>query len=152
MIKRDWLLDVTAILTHDNCPDGSASALIASDVLPTARIVFLMHGTQAYEDLAPAPGMLFVDITPPKARAKEFVAAGAIVLDHHAKQEDVVKMFGERGIYADEKRQRGVSGAGLAYEHVWRPFMLAGEEGVMAKLDATEQAKVLTRAATRANR
>lgn len=64
--------------------------------------------------------MLFCDITPPRARVAEFVAAGAIVLDHHKGAEDIARAFGERGVFADEKLEPGVSGAYLAYREVWR--------------------------------
>jgi hypothetical protein len=45
------------------------------------------------------------------------------VLDHHASARPVVEAFGDRGIFADEVSQPGVSGATLAFEHVWRKIV-----------------------------
>jgi hypothetical protein len=115
---------VRVIVTHQNsatnpCADGVASALLLHDALPEARVVFVGHGTPEYLELPVEPGMLFADITPSAERVREFVSAGAIVLDHHAKQRELVAAFGELGVYSDEP---GVSGAVLAYREVWGRF------------------------------
>lgn len=108
---------ITRIITHANCPDGIASAMILHDALPDASVEFVQYGTPEHRDMHATPGMLFCDITPPRERVSEFVGAGAMVLDHHAAQKDIVDAFGENGVYACET---GKSGAWLAYWHVWR--------------------------------
>lgn len=116
------LKDVKSIITHDHCADGMASALILHDALPDASIRFIQHGTEELKNLQAEPGMLFCDFAPPEARVQEFIDAGAVVLDHHKKQEHIVRAFGERGVFADEKKDVGVSGAVLAFNHVWWPI------------------------------
>lgn len=128
---------VTHIISHKNCPDGIASALICAAALPHTKVSFVMYGEAEYEDFPlPAdqvgilghpsigPVQLWVDIIPPAKRAQEFADTGrCIVLDHHKGAQDVVALFGERGRFADEKVDVGVSGALLAYEHVYLPQM-----------------------------
>lgn len=113
---------VTKLITHDNCADGLASAMIVKDALPHVEVVFAQHGTPSLEALAPSSGLLFCDIAPPRERAGAFVEAGAIVLDHHKHARDVVELFGDRGVFADETAQPGWSGATLAYLAVWFPM------------------------------
>ena len=129
----EGLRNVREIISHKNCPDGIASALICHDALPGASVRFVMYGESDYTDLPVQEGMLFVDIIPPKDRAEQFAQAGAIVLDHHLHAKDVVAQFGARGRFADERERPGVSGALLAYDHVWHPLMsgkVAGASGV----------------------
>jgi hypothetical protein len=109
---------VTKLITHDNCADGLASAMLVRDALPHVEVVFAQYNTPSLEQLPATAGLLFCDITPPRARAGEFVEAGAIVLDHHTHARDIVELFGERGVFADESDHPGVSGALLAFEHV----------------------------------
>lgn len=109
---------ITTFVTHANCADGIASALIARDAIPGLKVLFVNHNTRELDELKPEPGMVFCDMTPPRARAHEFVDAGVWVLDHHEAQKDIVAMFGERGIYCDAQ---GVSGATLALWHIWEP-------------------------------
>jgi hypothetical protein len=95
---------VKVIVTHDNCTDGLAAAILLHDVLPDAEIIFAQHGTEAYAKLEVRPNMLFVDIVPPKERYEEFLKAGAIVLDHHKGVKDVVEKFGTNAVFGDEKQ------------------------------------------------
>lgn len=105
------------------CADGLASAMIIKDALPNAQFAFMNYNTKEHDELPAEEGLLFVDFTPPKKRVQEFVDAGAIVLDHHDKARPVVEAFPEgQRVFADEKVDRGVSGALLAYRHVWRPL------------------------------
>jgi hypothetical protein len=126
MISKDLLDAVRVIVTHDSCSDGLTSALILRDVLPAARIAFVQYETPGLLGLAAEPGMLFCDMSPPASRADEFVAAGAVVLDHHRTARKVVEAFGDRGVFADEAREPGVSGATLAYREVWRALAPTG--------------------------
>lgn len=135
---------VKHIVTHANCADGMASAMILKSFLPDASVQFVSHGAEL-DNLEATPGMLFCDICPPRGRAQDFRDAKAIVLDHHVSQRDVVESFGYDGVYADLP---GVSGAMLAYlfvetgtglaspnarsdeDHVMRCFQLAQFAGV----------------------
>lgn len=121
-ISLDKLRAVQTLVTHDSCGDGTGSALLIKDALPEAEVVFVQHGTDAFKTLQAKPGMLFCDIIPPADRADEFIAAGALVLDHHRTARSVVERFGENGIFADENQEPGVSGTMLAYQHVWKPL------------------------------
>lgn len=119
---------VRTIVTHENCSDGVASALILVDAIPAARVCFVQHNTTGLRDLPAEPGMLFCDIVPPRERVAEFVDAGAIVLDHHRGAREIVEAFGPRGVFADEVREPGVSGATLAFRKVW--IQIRGSNGL----------------------
>lgn len=97
----------TRIITHANCADGIASAMILRRALDLP-VTWMSHG----DDPDPEPA-LFCDISPPRHRVQEWFDAGACVLDHHATARDIVERFGVRGWYGD---QSGVSGARLAYK------------------------------------
>lgn len=118
-MRRELLAEVRTIVSHAGCPDGFASALILRHVLPHADVVFVEHSTPEYAALPASPGMLFCDIVPPATRAEAFRAAGALVLDHHKGARELVQAFGERGVFADEATEPGVSGASLACREVW---------------------------------
>src|SRR5256885_13008647 len=79
-VDRNLLAAVRTIVAHDECADGTASAILLHDALPGAEVVFADYGGAAGRPVA-GPGLLFCDFSPPAARADEFVAAGAIVLD-----------------------------------------------------------------------
>jgi len=124
-MKREVFKGVNRIITHSNCPDGMASAVLLYDAL---KIVpeFHTYGTDSFENLKITPRTLFCDICPPKHLVDKFVEAGGIVLDHHKGAESSVAKFGKRGFFADETEEPGVSGAHLAFREVWRPAMLFG--------------------------
>jgi hypothetical protein len=125
MIPIDKLRSVQKLVTHARCPDGIASAILILDAMPWLEppdVIFLEHGSREYAELRCEPGMLFCDLAPPAARVREFVEAGAIVLDHHAGARETVQAFGELGVFADERTEPGVSGAVLAFREVWRPI------------------------------
>lgn len=122
MIDKKKLAAVKTIVTHKDCADGTASAILLHDALPEARVLFMQHNTPELAALKAEPGMLFCDFAPPRERAQEFVDAGTIVLDHHKTAKDVVAMFGKSAVFGDELDEPGVSGAVLAYRHVWRPL------------------------------
>lgn len=119
---KEALKDVRKIVTHENCADGTVSGMILRDALPNTEVVFLQHGTEPYLNLPVEDGLLFCDIVPPPARADEFVQAGALVLDHHKTARSVVAKFGPNGVFSDEAKEPGVSGAMLAYREVWEPL------------------------------
>lgn len=126
-IPLDALRTVTTVVTHADCPDGIASAMILHDALPHARIIFARHGAPETVALRAEPGMLFCDFSPPEARVVEFVDAGAIVLDHHRTARAVVEAFGPLGVFGDEVTDHGVCGAVLAFREVWRPLVPGAE-------------------------
>lgn len=109
---------VKTVVAHKSCPDGTASAMIcvralnAMGVDPEVR--FIQYGTKEHGGLAPGPGQLFVDITPPMARWREWVDHRPVVLDHHDTAEEAVSGLG--GVYGWPEE----SGATLAFEHVMR--------------------------------
>lgn len=124
----DQLQNVKVIISHgNNCPDGVASAMIVANAYAGSderRDIFTVdHGGEDRAELEPQPGMMFVDFSPPEDKAKAFIEAGALVLDHHAKGSSV-QAFVEAGlgVFGDERRDPGVCGAVLAYEHVWKPL------------------------------
>ena len=127
-IDIEKLKAVTTIVSHDNCTDGLSAAMLLHDVLPDAEIIFAQHGTEPYSKLEARPNMLFVDIVPPAERYEEFLKMGAIVLDHHKGVKDIVEKFGELAVFGDEKLNPGISGAPLAYKHVWKPFQVLRRE------------------------
>jgi oligoribonuclease NrnB/cAMP/cGMP phosphodiesterase (DHH superfamily) len=121
------LAAVRTIVSHDECADGTASAILLHDALPRAEVVFAEYGAAA-DRLVPRQGMLFCDFSPPAARVDDFVAAGAIVLDHHRSARRTVERFGALGVFGDERAEPGVSGAVLAYRHVWAPLRSGAPE------------------------
>jgi len=138
---------VAHIITHDHCPDGTASAIIlkASALMHYALdVTFLQHGTDAYENLQAEEGMIFCDISPPQKRVQEFVDAGAIVLDHHVTAKETVEAFGDRGIYREGP---GISGATLAYDAIYAPMKAAYGYDVTDMSRADERAQTLARLA-----
>lgn len=116
---------VDHIVTHKDCADGLASAMILHDVLPRARITFLQYNSPEQKKLPAEPGMLFCDFSPDKNRVQEFVEVGALCLDHHKFAKGIVEAFTGNGVFADEVEQPGVCGAVLAYRHVWLPLQEA---------------------------
>jgi oligoribonuclease NrnB/cAMP/cGMP phosphodiesterase (DHH superfamily) len=119
LTSRD-LQAIRTIVVHDDCTDGLASAVLLHDALPDAEVRFVQYGTAAHRELVATRGMLFCDFSPPAERVAEFVAARAIVLDHHRSARGLVAAFAERGVFGDEDSEPGVSGAVLAYRCVWR--------------------------------
>lgn len=125
MIELELLQGVNHIVTHDNCADGTSSAMILRDVLPNAKVTFCQYGTKLHAEIPAEPGMLWCDFSPPVNRVKDFLDVRSIVLDHHggpAKESTLA--FAEKGLgaFADEKMNPGISGAMLAYNEVWVPL------------------------------
>ena len=118
-MKVEYLRDVKRIITHANCPDGMASAILLDYVFPHIEIEFYIHSDNSYLNMKAEPGMLFCDIAPPAQRAEEFIENKSIVLDHHKGAKDLVLSFGDRGVFADETEEPGVSGAYLAWREVF---------------------------------
>jgi len=142
MIPIEAINNVKHIITHAHCPDGVASAILLKDILPDAALAFMGYQSRELKALPAGPNMLFCDIVPPEDRAQEFIDAGAIVLDHHKGVKDLIGRFGERGVFADEFDDPGVSGAVLAFEHVWKPlYANSSGEPCSEEFKAEENAK-----------
>lgn len=130
MIDFELLRGIRKVVAHGReggpCADGLAAALIVRNALPEVAVEFVQYESAELRELAVEPGLLFLDITPLRERASEFLAAESLVLDHHATMEDVTKRFAVegQGAYASEE-ERGVSAATLAYREVWIPLMRA---------------------------
>lgn len=105
------------IITHANCPDGIASALVLSAAYPDVPVQFVAHNTPEHEQ--PACRAIWCDMCPPESTAEQWLVAGAVVLDHHKTAKEIVTRFQSfgQGIFADEKERPGVSGGVLAYHH-----------------------------------
>ena len=145
MIPFDKLRAVTHLVTHANCPDGVASALIVKDALPDVRVNFVKYNSEEHRNLEPAPGMLFCDFSPYVVRSKEandveyldgnamarWVNAGAIVLDHHTR--DIVENFALNGLGVFGENERLECGAWLAYEHVWKHLGCGHKDEIIAE-------------------
>ncbi len=116
--------EIKTIVTHKHCPDGLASAMLLKDALPHAEVTFVSHDELAA--LPAVPGMIFCDIAPLAERTDEFLNVGAYVLDHHKSAKVIVAAFGDRGVFADERDDPGVSGAVLAYREVWQEMNPSG--------------------------
>lgn len=131
MISIEKLRAVKTIVAHADCPDGIASAILARDALSDAKVVFAKYGTPETEGMLAEEGMLFVDFSPPAARVGAFLEAGALVLDHHRTAQGVVLGFVTvgQGVFGDEAKDLGVSGAMLVFENVWQPLARAEHDG-----------------------
>jgi hypothetical protein len=130
-------VDIQTIIAHDNCADGIASACILKLGWPEAEIVPAVYETSLP---SPAPGIVFVDFSPPKQMAKAYVEAGAYCLDHHEGAEEVVKMFGERGRFSSRP---GVSGAILAHEFVIEKGPRSSSAGKIISPSVAELARLV---------
>jgi len=116
---------VRKIVSHLGCHDGIASTMMAHKGLTLAHsepeVLWLSPGSDALKNLEVEPGMLFVDLSPPEARFKEFLEGGTMVFDHHPTAEKVVRAFEEAG---QGKFENGPEhcGATLAFEHIYKPM------------------------------
>lgn len=125
MLPLEVLTKLRHLVTHENCPDGVASAMIIKDAIPEIKVTFVNYNTKELAELEPEAGMVFCDFAPPRDRVQDFVDAGVVCLDHHRASKDIVSAFGPLGVFADEDDNPGVSGAVLAYEQVWKPLVLS---------------------------
>jgi hypothetical protein len=116
--KRIWA--VKRIVVHTDA-DGTASAMILKNVVPEASVEYVQYDTKAHVNMKAEPGMIFCDFSPHFSRVEEFLEAEALVLDHHETTREVVGRFAEKGlgVFGDMKKEPGVCGATLAYEHIW---------------------------------
>lgn len=117
----DRLKKVTTVYSHKSCPDGTAGAMICIRAFAAVGMDVdlkpIQYGTQAHNEIEPAAGQLFVDITPPMSRWREWEGFDPIVLDHHSTARPAVEGLG--GIYGDLNQ----SGASLAFDHVMGPLI-----------------------------
>ena len=125
MIALETIKAITKVVVHKNCPDGTMSAAIIRQALPRVSVEEHNYNTPQLREVKAEPGLCVCDFSPPPGRADEFLAAGAIVLDHHAGCADVVRRFVDAnlGAYGDESKDPGVSGAVLAYQAIYLPVV-----------------------------
>ena len=120
MTDVERLKEVRTIIGHKSCPDGTAAAMICVRALLTQGLTpdvkFVQYDTNEHTELPAEPGQLFVDITPPVSRWRDWIEYRPIVLDHHDTAEEAV--IGLNGSYGHPEN----SGATLAFEHVMRPM------------------------------
>ncbi|KKM70893.1 hypothetical protein LCGC14_1436100, partial [marine sediment metagenome] len=115
------------------CPDGTAGAMICVRAFAVVgmdvELEPIQYDEPAHNELEPAPGQLFVDITPPVHRWREWEEFDPIVLDHHSTARKAVEGLG--GVYGDSNQ----SGASLAYEHVMLPLIMSLPKSSLAAGD-----------------
>lgn len=133
MISVEKLQKVRTVLYHANCPDGLAAAMICKMALEDhVEFKSLQYDTEFMNNLEPKEGQLFVDITPPKDRWKEWIPFEPIVLDHHATARAVTEGLG--GVYGLNETH---SGAKLAYEEVYIPLLVSSHRPVKMMKETT---------------
>lgn len=103
----------TKLVTHANCADGLASALLARAVNPQIEVVFVNYGDPSHMVLAPSPEILWVDMTPARGNLPESGELPGACIDHHKTQRETCERFQEHQ-YGEEAP--GVSGASLFLE------------------------------------
>lgn len=117
-ITVDRLKQVKRIFAHAHCPDGLGAAMICKAAFAAhglfPEIDFIQYDTADHENIIPGPHQLFVDITPPLKRWKEWEPFDPIVLDHHETAKPAADGLG--GVYGGLDD----SGASLAFKHVMR--------------------------------
>lgn len=125
MLNLDHLMKVEEIITHKSCSDGTAAAMIASNVFSALgmkfTVRFLQYGEE-HENLEPHEHQLFLDITPPISRWEEWKKYNPIILDHHISAYEVTRDLG--GIYGDGDE----SGATLAFKFIMKAVSDWSEE------------------------
>ena len=127
MIDKNKLLQVSEIISHASCPDGTGAAMICTAAyvmggMKPPPVSFVKYDTHSHDDLEARPLQMFVDITPPKKRWEEWRGLSPIILDHHGTVEHIVHSLD--GVYGNTD----YSGAMLAFENVMAPLA----EGVMS--------------------
>ena len=122
MIPKNRLEEISHVITHKDCADGVASAMILKLALPHIKISFIQYDSEEHRSIKPEPGLLFCDFSPHREHVEGFLGTDTLVLDHHKKYEETIRRFGENGVFADEVKEPGVSGALLAYREVYVPL------------------------------
>ncbi len=118
-MNPERLKSLTTLVTHDNCADGTGSALLIKDVVPNIKVIKMSPGSDEIRNLPITENTIFCDITPAESTASTWKTARAIVLDHHIGNKDIIDLFEEDGVY---ECGDGISGATLAFKHVWMPL------------------------------
>ena len=122
-ISIKQLKNVKKIFSHASCYDGTAAAMICARTYSALGlnpdIEFIQYDDEEHEKMEPGPDQLFVDITPPRSRWREWEGYGPIVLDHHESSQEVTDGLG--GVFG--KNEELKCGAALAYDHVMEPLM-----------------------------
>jgi len=110
---------MTHIVAHKSCADGTASAMILTASLNPQTVQFVSYGSEEHQNIEPSPELIFADFSPHPSRIKEFAEAGVTVLDHHRTFKPYLDIFPKGAVFfADEEKDRGVSGASLAVAYL----------------------------------
>jgi hypothetical protein len=142
-VKAEVLRTIERVVVHDHCADGLAAALVLKHALPDVEIVFVEYNSEEHKQMTlgvdGAPRTLFCDVVPYVEREREpphamteagrswaraWVERGTVVLDHHEGSEDLVRMFGNHGVFGRDDLAE--SGAMLAYTEVWNSLCGGG--------------------------
>lgn len=114
----EQLMEVTSVSSHAFCPDGTSSAMIClaayGAVGRSPDVKMVMYDTVDHARANTEGRQLWVDITPPIARWRDWTGTSPIVLDHHETARPVVEGLG--GVYGGLDD----SGASLAFTNVMR--------------------------------
>lgn len=157
-ISLDKLRNVKRIISHINCPDGMASAMILKQVLPDAEVVFAQYDTPEHRNIKPEPGLLFCDFSPylPKIEVngekvadlsalQPFIEAGTLVFDHHKTAKPACTPFVDLGlgVFGDEVENPGVCGAVLAFNEVFAPLTMATQKSGLSTWNTVKELATL---------
>lgn len=107
--------NIQTIIIHNDCVDGFLCELLLRERFPDTTVLRMHWDSPEHRALEPAPDMIFADFAPIAARAEEFFAAGAIVLDHHKSTLPIFERHTPTPASRHSQR-RGVSGAVLVWE------------------------------------
>lgn len=129
--EAEVLLQVKELFVHGpTCADGRASGMICAAAMSSVGaapvIKFVQYGTKELVELEPRAGQMFVDVTPPLHRWREWIPFRPIVLDHHKTAREATLGLGGMFGGPDE------CGATLAYKHVYVP--VAGSDPTMSEV------------------
>lgn len=116
------LKNVKKVYYHRSCPDGTMSAFIIQcamqELQHTVEFIGVTPNTTEYEEALAEDGQIWVDVSPPLKRWKEWIGKkDVLVLDHHPSTKEVAETL---GIYRDNTAH---CGAMLAYEEVYVPVV-----------------------------
>lgn len=103
---------MNTIVTHADCPDGYASALILKDAFPPAEVIFMQHGSKEHREFTGRNDVLFCDFVPHESTIESWLKTNVRVLDHHVTSRHVVEAL--HGVYKEDR-----CGAQLAFD-VWK--------------------------------
>lgn len=108
--------NIVRIVSHKDCSDGIASAILLQECFPEADVVFYQHGE---DEPLPMEGTIFCDLAPHQ-NIDEHIKCGSLVLDHHATNKENVLKFQNLGlgVFGNEDSNSMESGGYMAWKYV----------------------------------